>query len=180
MGLIFIVTIKTHHYWKFKILKRQYQSYAISAKDFTLEVYLSSKQTDHIIEVFENKTDDQSFAEVYMKKLSSDLESLLGELHQKYQEIGETSMSFDANQNDNFFEISTIFFSFKHRDLLYLLDDRGTHIRKGSREGIEKKNEEIQKLFEESYDEMKRPLTAYVTFKSVKASQVAKRLLNQK
>ena len=76
-------------------------------------------------------------------------------------------MNFDTNQNDNFFEISTIFFSFKHRNLLYLLDERGSHIRKGSRDMIEKKNEEIQKLFEEQYDEMKRPLSAFVTFKSV-------------
>ena len=69
--LIFIITIKTYYRGSVKILKRQHQSYALSAKDYTLELILTEKQTDYFEKfIYPQARKRKSYAECYMEELN--------------------------------------------------------------------------------------------------------------
>lgn len=80
---------------------------------------------------------------------------------------------------DNIFEIATIFFSFHNCKLLTMLESRGENIRKGCPKLIHEKNQEIQEYIRANFNQIRRPASAYVTFKKIQGSVIAKHLLHK-
>ena len=71
---------------------------------------------------------------------------------------------------ENIFDIATIFFSFQNCKLLSLLENRGRCIREGNSDKIKDMNQEIEEYIKENKKEFQRPISAFVTFKSIKGS----------
>ena len=65
--LIFIISIKQYYRGSMKILKRQFSSYSLYAKDYTLEIQLTKKQTDYFINFIKPQNKSRSFGEIYME-----------------------------------------------------------------------------------------------------------------
>lgn len=68
--LLFIIAMKTHYRWRTKLIKRQFQSYAAYAKDYTLEIALTDKQTDYFNDAIYKQNKDRTFGELYMEQFS--------------------------------------------------------------------------------------------------------------
>ena len=61
-----------------------------------------------------------------------------------------------------------------------LLRERGLHIRNGDGEKIIEVGKKMQECIKKDFDYIKKPASAYITFKRVKGSQSAKKLLCKK
>ena len=59
----FIIVMKLDYRWRNKITKRQFQSFAIYAKDYTLEIKLSEKQTEYFDNYVYDKKGEKSYGE---------------------------------------------------------------------------------------------------------------------
>ena len=176
--LIFIVAIKYYYRGSMKILKRQHQSYSCSAKDYTLEIQLSEKQTDYFINsIYPTNSRNRPFGEVYMEQFSKQLTSLLNYLYKK-----DTIKNKDTQEhedNKELFEIATTFFCFHNKKIVTMLDKRGDQIREGNTEMIRAKSQDISEFFKKNNERYRRPVCAFVTFRSIKGTQIAKRLITE-
>ena len=171
--LFFIIAMKSHYRWSTKITKRQFQSYAVYAKDYTLEIQLTKKQTDYFANCIYTQNRDRSFGELYMEQLSNQLSSLLNMLYKKKDRAA-------AEKEKDLFEIALTFFCFHNAKLVGLLDERGDQIRAEDRQQIRKKGKEVHDYITKDIEKLKRPVCAFVTFKTIKGSEIAKKLLTTK
>lgn len=76
-----------------------------------------------------------------MKELNYQLVDLLENLHKNHT---ENHQKINQYETDGLFDIASIFFSFRNRELLFKLDERGSLIREGDADKIKAKNKEIQ------------------------------------
>lgn len=116
--LFFIIAMKFHYRWRTKITKRQFQSYCSYAKDYTLEIQLTPKQTDYFANCIYEHQSKTPFGELYMEQLSSQLTSMLKML---YQRKGAGA----SEEGKDLFEIALTCFCFHAARLITLLDKRG-------------------------------------------------------
>lgn len=87
------------------------------------------------------------------------------------------------SQKDNIFEIAITNFCFKNSKIIKSLDQRGDAIREGDEAKIEKMGKKVQALIEKDKSKKNkiiRPVSAFVTFKSIKGSDIALKLLEMK
>jgi hypothetical protein len=124
--------MKTHYRWRTKLIKRQFQSYAVYAKDYTLEIALTPKQTEYFMKGIHKQNRDRTFGELYMEQLSDQLTSMLTRLYKKQDREA-------AQSQKDLFEIALTFFSFHNSKLIKLLDERGDAMRDGDEVAILKR-----------------------------------------
>jgi len=130
--LAFIVVIKTDYKNRAKVEKLIYRSYALYAKDYTVEIALSREQTEYFKRDTYSNHKDRSIAEVYQETLMSQLQTMLRMLYiKKFKPEGE-----EKHKAKSLFEIALCTFSFQNGDLIELLDERGDKIIENDAEKI--------------------------------------------
>ena len=142
--------MKVKHKYECKIAKRLFQSYAIHASDYTIEVHLTAQQTQNFrMYMTTYNTRGKSFGQAYSEALIQNVQALLYSLQEK--KVGAASLAKMRQEMTkagrakwkDMFQIAICSFSYPNANIIEKLDLRGDAIRDNNPEEIIKQNEAV-------------------------------------